>query len=155
MAWNEWEQLKATAAQGHSSRMQLKQLPVDPGGSGGSGGSGGPNGGWEPDLASSPAEMQTAANAIHDRIEGTRKAGRWADDDTDDAVKAFGPKDGDGWLTAAAIKKAHKTWGDQVQNLLTQLASERAGVCGTNKVLTGTDGETGLKVRASSPLDNC
>ncbi|MGP4088773.1 hypothetical protein [Streptomyces sp. KR55] len=35
MAWDEWEQLKADAAQRSSTRMQLNQLPADGGGSGG------------------------------------------------------------------------------------------------------------------------
>ncbi|MEU5364615.1 hypothetical protein ABZ354_14175 [Streptomyces sp. NPDC005925] len=40
MAWEEWEQLKAAAAERHSTQMQLNQLPADQGGtrSGGSGG---------------------------------------------------------------------------------------------------------------------
>jgi hypothetical protein len=36
MAWDEWEQLKADAAQRSSTSMQLNQLPADGGGGGGS-----------------------------------------------------------------------------------------------------------------------
>lgn len=32
MAWDEWEQLKAEAADRHTARMQLNQLPADQGG---------------------------------------------------------------------------------------------------------------------------
>ncbi|MFJ4919939.1 hypothetical protein [Streptomyces sp. NPDC088725] len=37
MAWDEWEQLKAEAAQKHSARMQLNQLAASGGGDGGDG----------------------------------------------------------------------------------------------------------------------
>ncbi|MET9506065.1 amino acid ABC transporter permease [Streptomyces sp. NPDC006622] len=33
VAWDEWEQLKAAAVEGHSTRMRLNQLPADEGGS--------------------------------------------------------------------------------------------------------------------------
>ncbi|MEU3978734.1 hypothetical protein AB0F77_01270 [Streptomyces sp. NPDC026672] len=33
MAWDEWEQLKALAAERHATKMQLNQLPADAGGS--------------------------------------------------------------------------------------------------------------------------
>ncbi|MFI2510031.1 amino acid ABC transporter permease [Streptomyces sp. NPDC018972] len=32
MAWDEWEQLKASAAERHTTQMQLNQLPADQGG---------------------------------------------------------------------------------------------------------------------------
>ncbi|MFC8918975.1 amino acid ABC transporter permease [Streptomyces sp. NPDC057116] len=34
MAWDEWEQLKASAAEKESARMQLNQIPADQGGTG-------------------------------------------------------------------------------------------------------------------------
>ncbi|WP_344366614.1 amino acid ABC transporter permease [Streptomyces gobitricini] len=34
MAWDEWDQLKASAAERNSAQMQLNQLPADQGGSG-------------------------------------------------------------------------------------------------------------------------
>ncbi|MDG9716971.1 amino acid ABC transporter permease [Streptomyces sp. DH24] len=37
MAWEEWEQLKASAAERQPTRMQLNQMPADPGGSAPSG----------------------------------------------------------------------------------------------------------------------
>lgn len=41
MAWDEWEQLKAQAAEQHTTRMQLNQYPADGGGGGaGPGGKG-------------------------------------------------------------------------------------------------------------------
>ncbi|MFI5684795.1 hypothetical protein [Streptomyces sp. NPDC051636] len=130
--------------------MRLNQYPAD---SGGSAGPLGPTGGKK-DLASSPAEKQAAARALENHIEpDTKKAGAWADDDTAAAVKAFQAKDGEGWLTSGAIKAAHKTWGDQVQNLLLRLSSEKAALRGTSTLLQGTDLGVGSGVRATSSLD--
>lgn len=35
MAWDEWDRLKASAAERHSAQMQLNQIPADQGGGGG------------------------------------------------------------------------------------------------------------------------
>ncbi|XUL88632.1 hypothetical protein ACQ86D_19910 [Streptomyces galilaeus] len=126
--------------------MRLNQLPADQGGGGSFGG--------QPDLASSPAEKRTAATAIENHIEpDTKKAGDWADDEAGAVVKAFGAKDGHGWLTSGALSKAHKVWGEQVQNLMNRLASEKAALRSSNTVLTGTDVEVRSGVRKSSSLD--
>jgi hypothetical protein len=126
--------------------MRLNQLPADPGGSTGSSG---PAGGQK-DLASSPAEKKAAAKAIEDHIEpDTRKAGNWADAETNEAVKEFR----DGWLTSGALKKAHETWGEQVQNLMNRLASEKAALRSANTVLQGTDIQAGANARSVSVID--
>lgn len=149
MAWEEWEHLKAEAASGPSARMQLNQFPAD----GGNTSTGGPAGGPK-DLASSPAEKQVAARAIEDHIEpDTRRSGDWADDETNAAVKEFGAKDGHGWVTAGSIKKAHKTWGEQVQNLMNRLATEKAALRSVNTLLLNTDLATGAGVRTVSVVD--
>ncbi|SOD84449.1 hypothetical protein [Streptomyces sp. Ag109_G2-15] len=105
-------------------------------------------------LASSPAEKRAAGKAIGDHIESqTRQAGAWADEETAAAVKALGARDGDGWLTSAALRKAHETWGDQVKNLLDRLGSEKESLAGANTVLTAADLTVGSRVRQLSPLD--
>ncbi|MDV9173223.1 hypothetical protein R6V09_24320 [Streptomyces sp. W16] len=125
--------------------MRLNQLPGD---LGGSPGSTGPTGGKK-DLASSPAEKQAAARAIENHIEPeTRKAGDGADTETDTAVQEFR----DGWLTSGALKKTHSTWGDQVQNLMNRLASEKAALRSANNVLQSTDIQTGTDVRSTSVI---
>ena len=130
--------------------VRLNQIPADPGGTAGSSG---PAGGQK-DLASSPAEKKAAAKAIEDHIEpDTKKAGDWADEENNAAVKAFEAKDGRGWLTSEAIKQAHKTWGEQVQNLMHRLTSEKAALRSTNTVLQGTDLGVASGVRTSSSLD--
>jgi hypothetical protein len=127
--------------------MRLNQIPADS--AGGSGAFGG-----QPDLASSPAENRAAANAIQLTVEpGTRAAGAWADDETGTVVKAFGAKDGHGWLTSGAVQKAHKTWSEQVQNLMNMLSGDKGALRGANTVFTGTDTGAGLGVRKVSVLD--
>ncbi|MGW1590644.1 hypothetical protein [Streptomyces sp. NPDC002386] len=105
-------------------------------------------------LASTPAEKRAAAKALDDHIEPeTRRAGEWADDETGAAVKAFGARDGDGWLTAAALRKAHAAWGDQVRNLMDRLGAEKDALRSTNVVLTGSDVAAGSALRRTSALD--
>ncbi|MFF8729442.1 hypothetical protein ACF073_23520 [Streptomyces sp. NPDC015171] len=125
--------------------MRLNQLPGD---------AGGPYGppvlaGGKKDLASSPAEKQAAANAIEKDIEpDTRKAGEWADSESNTAVKEFR----DGWHTSGALKKAHETWGKQVKNLMNMLASDKEALRSANTVLQSTDIQTGADLRSASAL---
>ncbi|GGQ91939.1 hypothetical protein GCM10010267_63620 [Streptomyces griseorubens] len=128
--------------------MRLNQYPAD------TGGPPGPAGAGSRDLASSPAQKKAAAKAIEENLQpDTRKAGDLADDETGAAVKAFAAKDGDGWVTSTALKKAHKTWGEQVQALMNRLGSEKEALRSTNILLQNTDFGVGLGIRKSSSLD--
>jgi hypothetical protein len=101
-------------------------------------------------LASSPAQKKAAARAIEEHIEpDTRKAGDWADHETNEAVKAFRG----GWLTSEALKKAHEAWGEQVENLLNRLASEKAALRSVNSALHTADIQAGEGVRSVSVID--
>ncbi|MYU02854.1 hypothetical protein GTY81_02875 [Streptomyces sp. SID8366] len=107
-----------------------------------------------PDLASSPAEKTTAANTLHNGIgPDTKTAGAWADDETGAVVKAFDAKDGHGWLTSGAVGKAHKTWGEQVQNLVNQLSGDESALRADTTVLFGTDLAVGDRTRKVSVFD--
>lgn len=140
MAGSSGEQHIARSTTAHPVGMRLNQLLADQGGS--------TRG--QKDLASSPAEKRAAALAIEQHIEpDTRKAGDWADVQTNSAVKAFR----DGWLISGALKKAHQTWGDQVQNLMNRLASEKAALRGANTVLQSKDIEAGAHTRSVSVID--
>ncbi|MFK4147957.1 hypothetical protein [Streptomyces sp. NPDC004065] len=55
MAWQEWEQLKAQAADAHSARMQLNQYPADQGGDGTQG-----------DLVVGHEDLEAVGRAAHD-----------------------------------------------------------------------------------------
>ena len=106
------------------------------------------------DLVSSPGEKRAAARAIEDHIEpGTRAAGRWADDENGAAVREFAAKDGEGWVTSAALKKAHGAWADQVKNLMDRLGAEKDALRCGNAVLTSTDLAVGSTLRERSALD--
>lgn len=105
-------------------------------------------------LASSPGEKRAAARSIEDHIEpGTRAAGRWADDEHVSAVREFAARDGHGWVTSAALKKAHGAWADQVRNLMDRLGAEKDALRSGNAVLTSTDLAVGSAVRERSSLD--
>ncbi|MEV5876817.1 hypothetical protein AB0L75_21780 [Streptomyces sp. NPDC052101] len=111
-------------------------------------------GGGGSDLAHSPDEKQAAANALQNHIErDTKTAGEWADDETGAVVKAFDAKDGHGWLTSTAVSKAHKTWGEQVQNFLNRLVGDESALRYNNTVLTGTDAGVASTARKVSVLD--
>lgn len=115
----------------HAIGMRLNQYPPDQGGG---------SGGGQQNLVSTPAEKKAAAKAIEDHIEpDTKKAGHYTDEETAGVVKAFDAKDGHGWLMSSALKKAHKTWGEQVQALMNRLGSEKSALRNTNILLTNTD----------------
>ncbi|MER8062732.1 MULTISPECIES: hypothetical protein [unclassified Streptomyces] len=121
--------------------MRLNQLPGDLGGG--------------PDVAHSAADKQGAANTLNKDIEpDTSKAGRWVDDETGAVVKAFGVKDGHGWLTSGAVRKAHKTWGEQVQGLVRRLMGDEAALRRNDAVMTGTDIGTRVNMRRISVFDS-
>jgi len=106
------------------------------------------------DLASSPGEKRAAARAIEDHIEpGTRAAGRWVDDENGAAVREFAAKDGEGWVTSGALKKAHGAWADQVRNLMDRLGAEKGALRSGSAVLTSTDLAAGSRLREQSALD--
>ncbi|WP_328312834.1 hypothetical protein OG432_22965 [Streptomyces sp. NBC_00442] len=129
--------------------MRIDQVPADASGIVTPGASGG-----QKDLASTPAEKRAAAEAIERHIEpDTRTAGNWTDEQTAAVVKAFGAKDGHGWVTSSAVKAAHKQWDEQVSGLMKRLASEKAALRSTYTVLQGTDFGVLAQVRASSSLD--
>ncbi|MEV7126556.1 hypothetical protein [Streptomyces sp. NPDC093260] len=105
------------------------------------------------DLVSTPAEKRAAAHAIAKDIEpGTRGAGRWADEETGAAVRSFGARDGDGWLTSAALHRAHRTWTDQVRNLMDRLGAEKEALGSDRRVLTSADLAVGSALRESAAL---
>ncbi|MGW3681585.1 hypothetical protein [Streptomyces prasinus] len=142
------EQYGNVGGAGQPVGMRLNQYPADPGGSPG------PGGGGRKDLASSPARKKAAAKAIEENIEpDTRRAGDRADEETNAAVKAFAAKDGHGWVTSTALKKAHKTWGEQVRNLTSRLSSEKEALRSTDILFQNTDFGVGQGVRRSSGLD--
>ncbi|MFI1682378.1 MULTISPECIES: hypothetical protein [unclassified Streptomyces] len=120
----EWGQARNRATDLHADMQLNTASPHNGGGSGGQGGE---------DFASSPAEKKKAARAIDEHLlRDTQKAGDVADEDTANAVKAFKPKDGDGWLTSPALHKAQKAWSTQVKSLKKRLAAESSALRDTS-----------------------
>jgi hypothetical protein len=113
MAWDEWDQVKSSAAEQHSTQTQLNELAPT-------------GGGGVPDLAASPAAKKSAAKAIVEYLEpGVGSGGRHAAESTAAAAKELGARDGHGWDSSGALKKAQRTWEKQVKVLLDRLASEK------------------------------
>jgi hypothetical protein len=145
VTWDEWEQARGRAV-GQGVGVRLDQLPGQRSGHGG--GAGGP------DLASRPAEKKAAARAIEEHLEpDTRTSGAWADEETAAAVKEFGARDGHGWVTSGALKRAHKAWSDQVRSLMDRLGSEKDALRSTSALFRQTDVGVGAQVRRASGLD--
>ncbi|MEU0136142.1 hypothetical protein ABZ172_19245 [Streptomyces sp. NPDC006296] len=111
--------------------MRLNQYPADQGG--------GPGGGQQK-LASTPAQKKAAADALQENIKPqTKTAGHHADEGTSEVVRAFDAKDGYGWFMSSALKKAHKTWGEQMQAQMNRLHADQAALLRTNVQLSNTD----------------
>ncbi|MFI1372994.1 hypothetical protein ACH4UY_13380 [Streptomyces longwoodensis] len=104
MAWEEWEQLKAEAAQRGSARMQLNQYPADQGGDGTQG-----------DLVAGHADLESVGKAAHDLFEDfTAYSGhaRVA------SVAAAGGLKGEGFALGAALEHVAERWSEQTRTLL-------------------------------------
>ncbi|NGO75146.1 hypothetical protein G6045_05535 [Streptomyces sp. YC504] len=107
------------------------------------------------DLASTPAEKKAAANAIELHLEpDTKKAGNDAEEKTNAAVKEFDGKDGRGWGTSTALKKAHATWERQVKALRDRLGADKSALRSTSLLFQNNDIGIGVRVHRSSNLDH-
>ncbi|MFE9998856.1 hypothetical protein [Streptomyces avermitilis] len=106
MAWEEWEQLKAVAAERHTTQMQLNQLPADQGGisSGGSGGGVGK-------LRSDKATWTKAGEGVGSLREDLGKA--WVKVE----LGQTGLGKGSGCLTAAAQQDVYDSWKRYAKNV--------------------------------------
>ncbi|NML48801.1 hypothetical protein HHL19_00230 [Streptomyces sp. R302] len=144
MAWDEWEQIKAGVAEPGPAAMQLNQL-TSAGGGGGTA-----------NLSSCVSRKKAAANAIGNDLEpGVRTHGKDAEESTASAVKEFGPRDGEGWDTAAALKKAHAAWEKQVKALVGRLTFEKNGLADAGLTLRGVDIDFATRVELKSNISGC
>ncbi|MFJ8546962.1 hypothetical protein ACIRFH_34315 [Streptomyces sp. NPDC093586] len=118
MAWDEWERLKAEAAERGGTRMQLNQLPADQGGSTG-------------DLVSDKAAWNKAGTDIGSLREDIGKAtAKLKDGQT-------GLGSDTGCLTAAAQKDVYSSWETYVEKV--------SGRCGKLSGLLAKAGSDQLK----------
>lgn len=102
MAWEEWEQLKAAAAERHTAQMRLNQLPADRGGSGG---------GATGRLRSDKAARAKAGEGVGSLREDLGKA--WAKAESGQV----GLGKGTGCLTAAAQRDVYASWKRYVKDV--------------------------------------
>ncbi|MEU3981404.1 hypothetical protein AB0F77_15040 [Streptomyces sp. NPDC026672] len=110
MAWEEWEQLKAVAAERHATQMQLDQLPADRGAP-----NSGASGGGVLNLRSDKAAWTKAGEDVGSLRENLDKA--WAKME----LGQTGLGKGTGCLTAAAQQDVYDSWKRYV--------SDVGGVC--------------------------
>jgi hypothetical protein len=108
MAWDEWEQLKAQAAERHSAKMELNQLPADPGG-GSSGDS--PQG----DLRVSQKDLAAVGNAAYQLHQDFA---HYSDYARTASLTAAGGLKKQGFALGPALDHVAERWVDQVQSLL-------------------------------------
>ncbi|MFE3269880.1 hypothetical protein [Streptomyces sp. NPDC059215] len=99
--WEEWEELKTTAAERRSARMRLNQLPADQGGAGAPAGK----------LSSDKAAWSKAGEGVG----SLRKDISRALAQLDDGQKSLG-KDS-GCLSAAAQRDVHDSWERYVKGV--------------------------------------
>ncbi|MBL1080554.1 hypothetical protein JK359_00945 [Streptomyces actinomycinicus] len=102
MAWEEWEQLKAAAADRHGAHMRLDQLPTGPGGGGGKA---------QGKLRSDKAAWSAAGEGVGSLRDGLGKAL------TKLQQGQTGLGDQSGCLTAAAQKGVYDSWDRRVTDI--------------------------------------
>ncbi|MEU5284750.1 hypothetical protein AB0G97_12155 [Streptomyces sp. NPDC020755] len=143
MAWDEWKQIKNDVAAQRTDSMRLNQLAPAAGG------------GSTPDLASSPQKKQAAAKAINEELEpDVERDGKHATESVTAVVKEFGARDGHGWDTSGALRKAHRTWEQQVKALLGRLSWEKHALSKMGIDLQNDDIGIGSQLAPPSPIDN-
>ncbi|KKD02845.1 hypothetical protein [Streptomyces sp. WM6386] len=108
MAWDEWEQLKAKAASGQSTHMQLNQMPADP-----SGGTGTKDA-WG-DLRASQKDLSAIGKAAHDLFQDFE---RYSDHARVASLAAASGLASEGFALGGALSHVAERWVDQVQSLL-------------------------------------
>ncbi|MEO3977386.1 hypothetical protein [Streptomyces sp. CAU 1734] len=107
MTWDEWESLKASAAERSSARMRLNGLPAE--GGGGSAGSG------QGDLRVSQKDLAgigDQAFKLHNRLQ---KEARVAVPSSD---RAAGDLAGQGFAVGGALRHVSKRWERQLKSLM-------------------------------------
>lgn len=104
MAWDEWEQLKAEAAQKQSTHMQLNQLPAD-------GGSSAPPQG---DLQVSQKDLAAIGDAAYKLY---NDFGKYSDHARLSSMSAAGGLKTEGFAIGGALDHVAEHWVDQCQDL--------------------------------------
>ncbi|ARP71802.1 hypothetical protein LK07_20850 [Streptomyces pluripotens] len=106
MAWEEWEQLKAQAADPrHSTRMQLNQYVAAPGGGGDTKG----------DLVVGHKDLEAVGKAAHDLFDDFTNYSGHARVASESAA---GGLKGEGFALGGALEHVTERWNEQARTLL-------------------------------------
>ncbi|MFF8592649.1 hypothetical protein ACF061_14590 [Streptomyces sp. NPDC015220] len=104
MAWDEWEQLKAQAAERHSTRMQLNHIPADPS-----------VGGSQGDLVVGHKDLEAVGKAAHDLFDHFMTYSGHARVTSEAAA---GGLKGEGFALGGALEHVTQRWSEQTKTLL-------------------------------------
>jgi hypothetical protein len=105
MAWDEWEQLKAAAAEKHSAGMQLNRVPDEGGGASAPGG----------DLKVSQRDLAAVGDAAFRLFDNLGKYGRDAWSISQTAAKDLTTQ---GFALGGALDHVQERWEEQLKSLL-------------------------------------
>nr|WSS62178.1 hypothetical protein OG284_13500 [Streptomyces sp. NBC_01177] len=144
MAWNEWEQLKADAADRHSTGMQLNQL--DPGGGGGSSALPGQTG----DLKVGHSDLTKIGSQAHELYDSLWNKARVAIPSSD---KAAGDLSGQGFALGGGLKHVSTRWDEQLKSLMDACAHISNHMQVTKKVHAGDENYIHRQVSSIDALD--
>ncbi|MFB7970517.1 hypothetical protein [Streptomyces rubiginosohelvolus] len=125
MAWDEWERLKAEAADHRSAPMQLNQVPPEPSGGGGS---------QQGDLAVNQTDLAAIGDAAFELHQGF---GRVSEHARAASQKAAGGLKTQGFALGGALDHVASRWIDQSRSLLDATAHI------SNQDLGAEDGQAG------------
>ncbi|GHJ36131.1 hypothetical protein [Streptomyces sp. TS71-3] len=137
MAWDEWEQLKAAAAEKHSARMELNSTPGDNPSAGG-------------DLQVSQKDLAAVGDRAYKLWDRLGRDGKYADATTE---KAAGDLKAHNLQLGAALSTTQAEWGKQLRTLLDACAQISNHLDYTGKVHSGNDQFIGGQLSSISTLD--
>ncbi|MGW3624812.1 hypothetical protein [Streptomyces sp. NPDC000880] len=105
MAWDEWEQLKASAAEKDSTQIQLNQVPAETSGGGGQQG----------DLKANQQDLAAVGNSAFKLFESLGLHGRDAWSSSQTAAKDLTTQD---FELGGGLHRVQERWEKQLQSLL-------------------------------------
>ncbi|MFJ2111011.1 MULTISPECIES: hypothetical protein [unclassified Streptomyces] len=141
MAWDEWEQLKARAADRQSTQMRLNQLPAE-GGGGGGGGQG--------DLKASQTDLAAVGSSAFKLFEGLGQYGRDAWSSSQTAAKDLTTQK---FELGGGLHHVQEQWEKQLRSLLDACAHISNHMDFTKKVHRGDERSFVETVSSISQLD--
>ncbi|MGW0410842.1 hypothetical protein ACWDZX_06015 [Streptomyces collinus] len=143
MAWDEWEQLKAHAAEQQSTRMRLNQLPADGGGGGAGAGAGGDLVVNQDDLGAVGHEANLLYHDVKSQADIAAGPGGGATPQAATTLKSHG------FQTGGALTTTVEVWSSQVNSVLQACAHISDHLDYTQKRHAEDDAKIGAVLRGS------